>query len=512
MKKSVAAAALTLILTTHFCINALCQTPEWADAATRKLKFRDSEFILGYASEVNTQKEVPADLLKRVERYAKSQLAEYIQVTVKSEVENIVTENKQGYQQSFTGTYSSSTELNLVGLKVESVYDQKSKTGYALALAKRSELYTYYKALADKSLSDAEIKVKTARESMGSGKGEQALKLSHEAMALIQQIEQAQTVIIAIKRGVTDEVKEQQTRLVALKTSVEDITRNVQRSAGNSLDDICFFLAQGLKMQSGTLDAFVSLANFTYQDTKMGSEFSNRLNQSLTSKLVTDGGYRIVPQGPEKKGYILTGTYWKEAKDLKLIATLRQIDGNVVASAEAFLSLSWIENNQVKYLPENFEDAYSRMKAFNKDEVIKGDLNIEIWTNKGAENLLYTEGEKLKIYIRANKECYVRMIYHLADGQSVLLLDNFYVAGHLINKVIEIPDEFTCAEPFGVETLQVNAQTEKFPNLNTKNEDGYQFIQNTFNDIMVNTRGFKKDTPQIVDKAEKRVVFTTMKK
>jgi predicted phage-related endonuclease len=63
-----------------------------------------------------------------------------------------------------------------------------------------------------------------------------------------------------------------------------------------------------------------------------------------------------------------------------------------------------------------------------------------------------------------------------------------------------------------VETLQVNAQTEKFPNLNTKNEDGYQFIQNTFNDIMVNTRGFKKDTPQIVDKAEKRVVFTTMKK
>ncbi len=439
-------------------------------------------------------------------------MAEYIQVTVKSEVQNIVTKGKQGYQQSFTGTYSSSTELNLTGLKIESVYDQKSKTAFALATAKRSELYTIYKAQTDKSLSDAEVKVKLANEAVKSGKGEQALRLSHEAIALIQQIENAQTVIIAIKRGVTDEVREQQNKLVGLKSSVEEITRNIRRSAGNSLDDVCYFIAQGLKMQSGSTDATIALANFTYQDTKMGSEFSNRLNQSLTSKLVSGAGYRVVPQGPENNGYILTGTYWKEASDLKIIATLRKVDGNVVASSEAFLPMSWVENNKAKYLPENFEDAFSRMKAFNKDGVIKGDLNIEIWTNKGAENLLFTEGEKLKFYIRANKECYIRMIYHLAEGQSVLMLDNFYVAGHLINKVIEIPDEFTCAEPFGVETLQVNAQTEKFPNLNTQYMDGYLFIQNTFTDIMVNTRGFKKDVPQVIDKAEKRVVFTTMKK
>jgi hypothetical protein len=174
--------------------------------------------------------------------------------------------------------------------------------------------------------------------------------------------------------------------------------------------------------------------------------------------------------------------------------------------------MAWISSNDVSYLPENFEEAYARMKVFGQNEIIKGDLNVEVWTNKGDDNLIFTEGETVKFFIRSNKECYIRFTYHLADNQAVLMLDNYYIAAHMANKVIELPDEFECAAPFGVETLQVNAQTKPFDNLITRNQDSYQFIDESISDAVIKTRGFIKVTGETIDKAEKRLVFTTLSK
>jgi hypothetical protein len=486
------------------------QLPDWADSKMRKIRYPDSDFIVGFASEPNSQRENPADLLKRLEGYAKGQLIEYIQVTVKSETTIESTETSKGFKENYHSMYSSSSNLNLSGLRVETSYDQKGRTGYALAIANRGEMLGLYKGQINSNLQNAEVKVKSAQEAMNANNGELAFKLSAEAISLIPPVEQAQTVVIALRRGMANEEDLQTQRVLKVKSDLEALMRNVQRSSSNTIDDICYFIAKGLHAQTGNINTPVALSNFTYQDTRIASQLSGRLNQSLISKLVSTAGYSVIPSGARADGYLLTGTYWKEPNDLKIIATLKKIDGTLVAASEAFLPLAWVQASDVKYLPENFEEAFSRMKAFNKDEVIKGDLNLEIWTNKGDENLVYTEGERLKFYVRANKECYIRMIYHLADNQSVLLMDNYYIAAHMANKVVELPDEFECSEPFGVETLQVNAQTEAFEPLRTRNMYGYQFIVESLNDILLGTRGLKKVSEVPVDRAEKRIVFTTM--
>jgi hypothetical protein len=505
LKRTIAAVVLTATVS----IYSNAQPPEWADVKIRSIRYNDSEYLVGFASEPNSQKENPAALLARLESYAKGQLIEYIQVTVRSETELRVTESDSKHQQSYMSMNSSSSNLSLTGLKVEKAYDEKGKTGYAMAYARRSELLGYYKKLIKSNLVDAEVKVKSAQEAMKSNNGEQALKLALEAISIIPAIEQAQSVVFALRKGSVTDEDTQMLRLAGNKGNIEDLMRQVQRSSGNTIDDISYFLTRGLFLQTGKLNTPISLSNFTYQDTKIGSELSNRLNQSLSSKLV-ENGYQVTASGVKAEGLVLTGTYWKEPSDLKLFATLKKTDGTLVASAEAYLPLSWAEGSGVKYLPENFEEAYSRMRVFNKDEVVKGDLNVEIWTNKGDENLVYTEGERLKFFVRVNKECYIRMIYYLADNQSVLLMDNYYVAAHMANKVIELPDEFECAEPFGVETLQVNAQTQPFSPLRTRSMYGYQFIDESFDDIILGTRGFKKVDDKPMDKAEKRIVFTTM--
>jgi hypothetical protein len=510
MKTSLlSAVAIICMLTLSLAAHA--QAPDWADANKRKLKYSEFDYLVGFASEPNSQKENPAELLKRVESYAKGQLIEYIQVTVKSETMLSVTETNKDYQHQYRSMNSSSSNLNLTGLKVETAYDQKGKTGYALVLARRSELLSYYKGMLNNYLTEAERKTKLAKEVLNSN-SEQAFKLTLETIATIPDIEQSQSVIIALMRQDATEEDTHIKRLIQLKTDTDNLMRSAQRGSGNNLDDACFFIARGFKLQTGKLNNPVALSNFTYQDTKIASELSNRINQSLTTRLVTTAEYSIIPSGPKTDGHIITGTYWKENNEIKLIATLKKVDGSIVATAESYLPLSWLESNKVNYLPENFEDAYARMKAFDKDEVIKGDLNVEVWTNKGDDNLIFTEGERLKFFVRSNKECYIRFIYHLADNQSVLLLDNYYIAAHMANKVIELPDEFECFEPFGVETLQVNAQTVAFDPLRVRNEDGYNFIVNSLDEILVGTRGIKKVTSQVVDKAEKRIVFTTMKR
>ena len=75
----------------------------------------------------------------------------------------------------------------------------------------------------------------------------------------------------------------------------------------------------------------------------------------------------------------------------------------------------------------------------------------------------------------------------------------------------QLPDEFICAEPFGAELLQVNAQTEKFEPLNTSKKYGYNFITDDLNEIIEKNRGFKKLDSKIL-RAENRLVITTMSK
>jgi len=494
-------------------IKVNAQTPDWAIDSIRKVRFNESIYLAGYASEKNTAKEDPVTFLNRIESYAKGQLIEYIQVRVKSEATQEITEVNDNLQKRYKAIYSASSNLELSGLKIEKSYDPKTKMGYAIAYAKKSELFNYYKGLIESGLTKVAQKVDEAKNALAKNDIQYSLKACLESSNLLVDIEQSQRVLLAIKTGSATEADIQNSRTEVQRSSIEDIIRQGQQNSGNTVDDASLFLARGLKLQTGNIDKPIMITNFTYQDTKMSSELSRRLNQSIASKIVSDGGFKVATENASGvSNYILTGTYWKEEKDVKLIGILKDNSGKIVATAEAFVPLSWFQTNNVSFLPENFEEASKKMRVFGKDEIVKGDLNLEVLTNKGDENLLYTEGESLKFYVRVNKECYLRFVYYSADGSKVLLLDNYYIAENMVNKMVELPFEFECSAPFGVETLQANAQTSEFDKLNITHTDGFDFINETLDQVLINTRSFKKAQAKEPIRAEQRLVFTTMKK
>lgn len=118
-------------------------------------------------------------------------------------------------------------------------------------------------------------------------------------------------------------------------------------------------------------------------------------------------------------------------------------------------------------------------------------LNLKLWTSKGVKPT-FIEDEDVKLYFQANKECYVRIIYKMADGTAVLLADNLKVEKKDLNKQLSPPTDFVCAEPFGEETLTAYAQQKPFEKIQTQNMDGYDIILSLNSAYQLSEKGLKK--------------------
>ncbi len=122
-------------------------------------------------------------------------------------------------------------------------------------------------------------------------------------------------------------------------------------------------------------------------------------------------------------------------------------------------------------------------------------LEVKVWLNK-PEGSVYQPGEKLEIFFRANKNCYV-VIYNIrTDGKITLLFpnrfdQNNYIAANVNNK-IPISDKysFQVTLPEGKEFIQIIASTGMIPllqqlkGLGTQqsfpilSEDAEKYVQN----------------------------------
>ena len=125
--------------------------------------------------------------------------------------------------------------------------------------------------------------------------------------------------------------------------------------------------------------------------------------------------------------------------------------------------------------------------------VISQKLALNVTTNKGSKPIFRAD-DKVRIKYKLNKSAYVRIIYLMADSSAVLLADNLYVEADMLNKYIQTPYNFVCAEPFGTEKLVAYAQAIPFEKLNTKIQYGYEFItQSIYSAYETSEKGLKKE-------------------
>ncbi len=516
-KKLLALNILCIFLGMNF---SFAQNPAWTKYESRQALFPEQNYLTGFSSEINYDESDVAELLDKCKGNAKKTLVESVKVSIKSVtlsgIENLNSGKNIETFEYIKHSSVSYSNIDVAGLLSETFYDKKKKTAYAFTYIKKTDLIAYYKRKIEFSLQSLEEKYNFAEESKSAGQAQIAVPKLLECLPIFREVEEGQSILAAL--GIVDETSLKTKSTLALKSKVDKSLDELNNSAKSNVSDLSYFIANGLKLQKPDLKGTVCLSSFNYQDTKMGSPLSKRLYQELEQKFVTVAQFNMISQDAVTVGnnlnpydFLISGTYWEEGDYLKIIVVLRNFKtGKAEASIESKLKKDYCTQNKIEFLPENFIEANNKTKTFSENEIVGGDLQLEIWTNKGNTNLLYSANDTLNLYIRTNKECYVRFIYHLADGTSVLLLDDSYIGIDKVNKVYKLPDEFICSEPFGAEMLQVNAQTEKFEPLLTQKKHGYNFITNNLADIITNNRGFKKLEDNKILKSETRLVITTM--
>lgn len=92
-------------------------------------------------------------------------------------------------------------------------------------------------------------------------------------------------------------------------------------------------------------------------------------------------------------------------------------------------------------------------------------LRVQISVNH--PNLVYHEGDTLRVSVTANKNCYLRLIYCEANGRDVVIFPNYQDTDDKVQGGIEniIPTVFQVAPPMGKEALHAFVSSEKFSTL-----------------------------------------------
>jgi hypothetical protein len=121
-------------------------------------------------------------------------------------------------------------------------------------------------------------------------------------------------------------------------------------------------------------------------------------------------------------------------------------------------------------------------------------LSARVWTDKKE----YKAGEKVKVYLKANKPFYGRLVYKDASGALIQLLpnprrgDNYFNGG----TVYEVPsgnDRFDLEvnPPFGEENVLLYASTAPLGEIDTKTRGNAYLVTTKLKDLSVKTRGIR---------------------
>lgn len=325
--------------------------PRWTDYYQRNTEYPEIKYLVGFYSETGIAT-FSEEVNQRIAAVARKTLIESIQVKLQSvssaEIENINAKTRE----YFKNTSISIAKADIVGLKYETYYDPKKEEAYALAYALRTDVIRYYHELLDTKLGITELKINNAIRFAESGDKEQALKSYFECIPIFHEIEEAQSILIALEKvSIGLEIPKTQSQKLAVKEGITELLS----SDNLTLDEVGYFTAFGLKVQQETLTQPVRLAKLTYQDTEFESAFSARFKDVLTQNLSSVANYQV--SRATDQTYTLEGSYWPEPESIKLIYNLYSPgeEGAVVASVESQLPKSYLTQKGISYLPRELE-------------------------------------------------------------------------------------------------------------------------------------------------------------
>jgi len=530
-----------LIISLFFTVTAVQakSAPDWVKNFGKSRKHPESRYLVGFGSAIGKGPEA----YRIAQDNARADVSRKIIVRVESLFSTVTEEKNKQFSQYTSSITQSSTAIQLIGLQTEVYVDdnRKNPTTYVLAYVRRAKLINGYK---EKSLElRDEIKriIAAAQKDERSSNTEEAIAKYLSLYPLHEELKKAETILLVARQlgsvdtafdelAGSDVTSEDEKPSFMSQTEVSNKIGQLLSQSMKSVDDVVrtvvFQISKYVKKPEGKI-LVIPLA---YQDTRMSSTFARYFRAALETEFGQIDKWNTVNQTRDFKPrsmqitrdlakasgaeWLLSGTYWEQEEKIKLLVNLRNINtGEPLAGADVVFDKELLKSDNLDFKPQNFSSALIEQQAFAEGEFVSGQLQVEVWTKQGNENLLLTEGETTNVFVRVNREAHIRLLYILADGRRTLLYDDYYIDKSKVNRVVEVPEEFVCAPPFGAEMLICLASTVPFKKVETVEEGGYLFIKEAPPEVIARAiRGFKIIKEKESHQAEAKIVITTMKK
>ena len=507
-----------------FCFFTLLITrpdqPNWVEQAGDIAPYNSEAYIMGFAIAKHDQNQAPEQALQTAKDYAKEALVSKILTTVQSS--SFLEEIQEGtdYTSNFQIRVRSLSRAEVPGMESKTYYDKKQKRYYVLVYAKKDHVIEVYQARIHQINQQIAAFFVRAEEELKRGNGSLAYQDYARCVPLIAKRDEKKIILIGLGQKIHDSDSPDNITALSLSKSMAQIRKQKIYDFQTLASDISFVYQKQIPKDK---QENLLLMPFVYENSAQSSDASVYLRSMLAGQL-GKMNWKILSLEQAKRQskrtplYMCTGSYWSEGDSLTILSEVVDMSTQrTLGSYTRKLNKAIFIHTGKSIIPNGWLDKEQEQALFSRDELSASGLNLDVFLNKKQcqtwrvdlpQQIRFKEGETVKISIRLNHPAYVQLIYHLSDGSRVLLLDNYYFSDEKVNELFCLPYNFEVVAPFGYETLQVNAQSEKFPALAYKEVQGYKIIQEDLSAILFKTRGLSLSKKVL--KAEKRINIVTM--
>ena len=490
-----------------------------ADKTSDLQAYPSSEYLVGVSEGPGTV-EV---LMDRAEAQLSKKIFDKVRYVINENKGNWLAYNR--VREHYGTVIQSSARSKLKGIR--EYYPPTAPDTYFIVYVKRDELKRIYADEAANLRQEINDILHKAQVVENAGDLSDAAKIYLNTYPLYETLKEAELIQLGAEHVTPSEAFAELANIASGVTKADlmmshgEVIAKVEKIAPQTIiniNDVARVTAYQFQQQSSDWGTKVKTEELTYESFNVVSPSSTSFLQALTDELKWDRsppmrGFQPLREEREVQSENVPlqffGGYWVDGDRIMLRTTLRDVaTGEFRAAAVVQFSESHRRDKDVSLKPGNLEQFNQDWVLFNpSDETLMAEdpqiedaprtvetspeeslispkvfasdgLIIEIATDRGTGPVVYTEGEIMTVFARANQEVYVRLIYILPDGKRTLLLENYHVDSEMANQSLEV-GKFVCTPPFGAEQLHVYAKPEPFPDLapgETYEEDGYVYL------------------------------------
>jgi hypothetical protein len=272
----------------------------------------------------------------------------------------------------------------------------------------------------------------------------------------------------------------------------------------------------GMDLPRGTR---LLMDRITFADTPFCGTLSAWLEQALATQLAAIGQVKILDKAGGADAIRLAGlggdlgealgaqaavrgTVFDLGEEVKVSLRITSAGGEELTAAGTALPAQLVRRAGLKLVPDNYQEARKALEICDA-QVQATQLQVKLALDRG-DGGIYRRGDKLRLFVKANMDCYVKVLYHQVDGAQVLVFPNKYHPDARIQKdrMYQIPPDDNSFDlevqpPFGAEMVKVIASTDPIEvQAQAPDRNGLAAVKADLQSLLATTRGI------LVKKAE----------